>query len=310
MTEYKKILNEDNTPEKIEKLISLGRLAWNSASYEEAKSILECTLKISEEINYKAGITVSYNALGSISSDSKQSLEYFFKAYFLAVKENDHKCILSSLNNIGIVFKETGMTDKSIQYLNEAVNYKLENCDSHEGIKLELIKSVALINLGVAYIVKEDYDMAIKSLLEALSISNKYNQNKLNVNYCNNLLNIALAYLKKMEAENALSYIEEAEIINNDLKNNDLETYIYYLKGLNMSVFSYFESAEKYFLKSLDTYNESFKLVSKDTIIRELIDVYIQLNDDKNIIYWQNELIDILYDINKKLFEETLSSFA
>jgi tetratricopeptide (TPR) repeat protein len=301
---------EKSTPdsiEKVERIINLGRTAWNIADYSDTKKILEYTLDLANQLNYKSGIVIAYNALGSLIKDQRKSLDYFFKALEIAESEKNHQGTLFCLSNIGIVFKQNLLFDKAIEFYQKVIDY--EPIPESEKNILMPIKLMTLMNLGVVYIQINEYDKALNCLLKSLENDKDFSLDKKNLNYCNKLLNIAMAYLKKNDAEKALQYIEEAEIINKEFKNADVETYIYFLKGYNMNMFGYYDSAELYLLNALKIFNESFRLVSKDSIIQELINIYKATKSYEKAIKWQDELILYLRNEINQIFFNASETF-
>ena len=296
--ELEMIESEKNSVEKVDKLFLLGKSTWNSGMYDETLRIMTLMFSIAEDISYTKGTAQSLNALGLISKDSKKSLEYFFKSYTQYLRLKDSNGLASTLNNIGIIYKDIASYDKAIEYFMKSLEYIKDGDQSG-------IKAPCLNNLGMIFFQKGLYDEALDYLLQAKEI---WHDKEMFVNYPNNLLNIAHVYIKRLDNESATMYIEEAERINNKINNNDIQTYLYYLKALVMDQLSFPESSIKYLHKALSLYKEEFKLISKKLIVDAMIEIYYKIDDLENVIYWQRQLIIDLEEKVRLLQEELFKS--
>ncbi len=141
-----------------------------------------------------------------------------------------------NLNNIGLIYKNTGRYKKAIEIFNKVLSMKKDFTNAY-------------INIGNTYIAMKKYKLAIKEYRKA------YNYNKSNykllVNFGQTLAATARPDDKKQLAE-AMKLLNQAESIN------DLDPILYYAKGLAYYNLSNFTNAEKQFRKTLEL-NPGFK---------------------------------------------------
>lgn len=198
-------------------------------------------LRIFEKLNDRAGVISSYIKLSAIAiqtEDFKGTLLYANKADSLNQILKSESFEIDIANNKAIAFAEQGKLDDAL-----AMFTKIYNITSDKGIKYFSQKVLALMNIGLVYKEKGDYDKAIsfyrKSFKE--SIENNFPEGILK-----NTQNISQAYhlqgnyaasnkeaLLALEKARSMKIIDlEAEILEllkeNFLRQNDYKNALKY----------------------------------------------------------------------------------
>ncbi len=226
----------------------LNDLSWeliNIGDYTKANIQANEALMLSEKINYKKGLPVSYNAIGIIywyQGNYPKALEYQYKVLKISEEAGDKRRIAGSLNNIGNIYHEQGDLSKALEDQYKALkiyeeigakpdianllnnigviyrkqndytkaliyHYKALKIREEIGDKAPIASS--LNNIGVLYYEQSNYPKAIDEYNKALKIFNEIGDKK---NIANLLINIGNNYFKQKKYQEALSYQNQSLI--------------------------------------------------------------------------------------------------
>ena len=135
-----------------------------------------------------------YNAY--INSEPKAALDYTLEALDISLNLNYKKGIAFCYNNIGVFYKNQGVTDKAMSYYQESLELNRE-IGNTEGI------AYSMNNIGAIYSLQGDYDNALIYFLESYQLLDSIDDKKSIVGALNNLGNV---YLAKGEDYRAIGF--------------------------------------------------------------------------------------------------------
>jgi len=172
-------------------------LSWelkNIGDYDEAMKCAGSALSLSQKLNYKDGIAVSYSRIGNIYF--KQAIySEALKLYSLSLEMNEtigsKLGIAKAYNNIGTVYSNQGNFPKSLEYYLKALKIAEEMED-------KVMIGVLLINIGDYYYRIRNYSETLKKYFSALRIRNEGGDNRGIADCYNNIGNV---YFNKGQLE-------------------------------------------------------------------------------------------------------------
>ena len=170
---------------------------------EEAFSLFQSSLQLSQKIKYKHGICQSLLESGTIvyiQGQYEKSGDLFRKSLDLAQKGRFYELEASSLNYIGKYLHTTGRFDESVDFYIQALEKFKISGDSLNSVSV-------LLNLGKTYNIDSDFYMALKCYLEAFKICKKSDDYSNVSEVCSNLGSI---YLTLDQPEISLEYHKKA----------------------------------------------------------------------------------------------------
>lgn len=192
------------------------------------------------------------------------------------------------LNIYGIYYMNLGKMDSSIVYYKKALN-ALKNYPR--------VKSMALMNISVAYRNKGEYDASFQYLEEGLEISKKFG---LKNNQANIYSNMASNYQFMLQYDKAIEYLIKGI---NLLKNEDDKSY---LTGLRQKLANTYMKMEN-FTFAKDLYTEclaSFKAANDiknySLTLINYAECVKHMNELDNAKRALNEAIGLLYKVQNK----------
>ncbi|MBI5218430.1 MAG: tetratricopeptide repeat protein, partial [Bacteroidia bacterium] len=183
--------------------------AYRNSNPDTAMYFADLGLKLATKVNYKKGMSMCYNIIGSIHADQgsyDKAIEYYLKVLKIHEKTGNKIGMSMCYNNIGTVHAYQGGYDKAIKYYIKALKIieelgdkiGMSNCYGNIGIvhytqgsygkaldycfkalkiKEELgdIKGMSLCynNIGNVLSDQGDYDKAIEYYLKTLKITEK-----------------------------------------------------------------------------------------------------------------------------------------
>lgn len=131
----------------------------------------------------------------NLSSDPVKALGYTREALNLATQINDQKGIAASYNNLGIIYRNQGALEKSLEYYLKSLKI-YDTLQNKEGI------ATTKNNISNLYAIKKDYAQAMKYLEESYNMFLGLNdQTKIigSLNNLGNLYNDMMMYDKAMQ---------------------------------------------------------------------------------------------------------------
>ncbi len=181
----------------------MGAILRLEGRNEEAFSLFQSSLQLSEKIKYEHGICQSLLESGTIvyiQGQYEKSGALFRKSLDLAQKGMFYELEASSLNNIGKYLHTTGRFDESVDYYKQALEKFKISGDSLNSVTV-------LLNLGKTYNIDSDFYMALKCYLEAFKICKKSDDYSNVSEVCSNLGSF---YLTLDQPEISLEYHKRA----------------------------------------------------------------------------------------------------
>jgi len=194
---------------RIEILAEIARTEYEMGNFIEAEKKADQLLKKgSSEVQAKI-----YTLKGLIeffkNNDPQKTLDYFSKSGTIYRKLNNLSNFAAMENNIGNIYNFINEKDDAEVHWNKAVeiNNKIGNL---------LYKAIILLNNGIFYLDRCDYEKAIDNYLIARSIFITLGEKN---NLAITLTNLGEAYLIICEYDNALNALSSAISIYNELGN-------------------------------------------------------------------------------------------
>lgn len=225
-------------------LINKSRLYEKRFMNDSEQVYLTKALKISEQIDYKRGVSICLGSLGTISmhkGEYPKALGLYFKGLQTDEKINNKEGILSKSGNIGIIYDYQGEYEKALQYYEKALKLS-------ESLKDTVHMSIQYCNMAIVYSNQGKFEDALLSFTKAFKIDSA-SRNRPGV--ARNLGNIGNVYNSLQKPKLALQKHLAALVIADSLKDNSmrltclLNVAWIYADLNNNSV------AEDYFLKAL-----------------------------------------------------------
>ena len=159
---------------------TIGAAYQYLGNYTEALEFFYKAMKMHNEENYKAGVSITLNNLASIyvaQNETNKTLELYKKAKSINVELNDSSLIPQNLNNIASIFLQKQQYDSSEYYFKIAYNLNKKNKNP---IELARVSS----NMGQLYLHTKDYKKSEKFINEAITIFSKTKNGKdLSISY-------------------------------------------------------------------------------------------------------------------------------
>ncbi|MFQ5980401.1 MAG: tetratricopeptide repeat protein [Candidatus Heimdallarchaeota archaeon] len=143
-----------------------GRILWRKGHLNEALTLFQQSLSLSEEIDSKEDISDALNNIGNIfwqKGDLDRALEYYLQSLQLREEIGNKQKISGSLNNIGNIYGEKGELDRSLEYYQNSLILR-----EKIGNKQDIAGSLA--NIGITYYRKGDLDRALNFYERSLTI--------------------------------------------------------------------------------------------------------------------------------------------
>jgi signal transduction histidine kinase len=133
---------------------------------EQALDYAKQLLSLSEQINYKKGISSAYNGMGLINSnkgDYFSALEFYKKALKIRIEMGDKKGIAGTYNNIGVIYRQQGNYPEALKNYFAALKINEETGN-------KTWQAFNYSNIGYIYVLQGNYPEALKNDLTALKI--------------------------------------------------------------------------------------------------------------------------------------------
>jgi tetratricopeptide (TPR) repeat protein len=260
---------------KLKKFLAMGLMFFVSL---QLTSELVCSIDIVEEYIYKGEYTTAIELYKQLRID--------------AIEEGNKQKEVSSICNLGAVYKSIGNYEDALMY-----SLQCYNLSNKEGYKK--FEAHGLNNLGNIYSNWAEYDKAISYYVKSLSLKNELNYTFGKITTLNNL---GYVYQMKGDYETSLSYYKKALKEANSLN---------YTRGIITSSIGigtcytnlcYFDSAEKYL-------NESLIMAQKEGYKRKVVNALTQLG---NLYFYKGDLnrAEYYYSRTKESKEEMSDKYG
>ena len=261
-----------------------GNLLKNIGSNEEALEYYQNASKYFDKAKFDAGIGMAYNNIAAVYHTIERfdfAIEYYQKAMIINNKTGNKKEFANTALNLGSIYsgynrrniiREYQDLDSMFYYYNKAKEFYTDINDISGIVR-------ANSNLGMAYMVKGDYQKSIKHLTEAQKDAEKYN---LKYDYVKIINNFALVNHKMGNFSKANEYFmkEYPFIIKGGYKEEELMWYRDIAN--NLDSLGNYKDALHYFEKFLDL-QDTLRNTEIDKKISQLSTLYGLDLKDKDI---------------------------
>lgn len=251
--ELKKILSEENTIEKIDKLSKYAINVFYKGNVKKALNIIQESLNLSFLLNYKQGLAFCYNFKANTHINISDSMFYYYKALEIYEELNDFNGISSIYNNIGLQYKNNNLYEQAYQYMQKSLKIKKIN---------NINPDITLSNIAGILVAQKKYDEALNIYEEI--IPNFINDQNI-TQVCYNYYYVANVYYEMHHYHESLQTLEKVIEYNKTDYSINIYANASYLQGKNYTSLTFFDSA---FTKL----NEVFEICEKNEVDDLLID--------------------------------------
>ncbi|MFA8299963.1 MAG: tetratricopeptide repeat protein [Hyphomicrobiales bacterium] len=210
------LFQEANNQDGIAKsLNNLGNIYFEQEEYNKSDSLFQQALTINLELDNKEELFNNYNNLSCVYLKQKlfqKALDLALKASEVAYQQGDKYSQAFIYTNIGNIYIHLNEDLLAISYLKKAINIQQLNHYSLELIRTKNILSDAYINNG-------ETDKALQQIEEAIQLSRKVKNPKINkFTYWN----AAKLYKERSDINNLWKYSFAYKSISDSLHNIDM----------------------------------------------------------------------------------------
>ena len=256
---------------RAEALLSLARISWSQAYWDQSLEYVKESYKIFAAIEDKTGFARCENMLATIFGEKgevKVALEHLERGLLFLADSNDIALRAMFEVNLGILYNIQGETGKALWNLkNGLVKYEQLN----DTRRISRVRH----NIGMIYTKLEDYQAAIEEFNKSISISmeNGYLSNCA-IGY------IGKAYIYSKLKNNSLADVFTDKAMEISYKINDTLSIaeVYKIKGMIQSDLENFELSEEMFENSLRLNEDLGSDLNKAESFDELSSLYEKSN--------------------------------
>ncbi len=255
---------------RIEKIIRDAKKRVDIAP-EEARQIIKQAIELSKQTHYQAGLSNSYNVMGTVYEripDPKKSIQYYNMAMQIAVEEKLEALQGMILYNSASVYEDLGDYDKAFQITTQALAIKRRLNDS-----AGIARCYRQIAQHLNY--KKDYISSISYFQKALAIQRKLHSP---YNASTTLNGMGVVYTSARQYQRALAALQEALAIRTADNDSIFIEGAYLNLGFCYDGMGKLDSAEYYYLKSLELCRLIDNKLDKPIILNNLGELYFQQN--------------------------------
>ena len=291
--------------EKIHELLEQSDQLFTKRSLEQAMTIAQKALELSNSNTYQKGILQSSLLLGKIHTTSgryngdeshfPKALKFIRKAENINQPPNENGHSADILLAFGEVFQNAQDYNSAAESFDQALSY----CRKYKNYKGEVM---ALCTLSQLHVLKSDLDIALEYAKEALDLIDDESDPVLQLEVYNQLSQV---YIKKQEYSKILDYSKK--VLDLSKTTGDVEKELSALNNIAIyyGVKAEYKTAMQFFLDALDKskaikfrYNIANSLINIATIYaslfnyKEAINRYqMVLNDYKDVMESHNLVI-------------------
>lgn len=256
-----------NSQERLFELDSMAFLALEHEKFNDAERLALKSLEISGDSASIFSIN-AYTLMGILNKNRgfyNVAISNYSVALVQSEELQDTARISACLNNLGIIFKLQGLPSKAKDYFRRSL--WLENY-----LNNELQKSIRLCNLAELYLEEDSIQMAMEFYTASLNIELKHNKHE---GVISTQLGIAETFLKENQIKKCDSMIS---IITPEIAKLTMDLQIAFgiLNAKNLLISKNYKKA-------------------KESLIN-----YEQLALDYNLSYYQEEIVLLMIEIEKK----------
>ena len=278
---------------KAKSLRHIGYVYYSKSNYEKAGEYYKKSLKISEEIGDKEGISIILLNLGSVSrclGNYFEALDYFKKSMKIAEEIGDKQGMSQCYNNFGIVYTYQGSYDIAIENYKKSLKLKEELKDK-QGI------ANCYINYGIVYMYQGIFDKSLESYMKALKIFEELGDKKgIGANYTN----IGNVHRYQGNNDKAIEYYQKGLKMDEEMGDKygiaDNLTNIGIVYGIKEN----YVKAKEYFLNALKIREEIGDKFGQAKCYTNISVVYKYMGDYDKAIEYNKKSLKINEDLGSK----------
>lgn len=239
---------------------------------DRVKVFSDSALKLSERLDYKAGIATSLDNIGNYYNGKgsyAEALKHFARALDVFEKLGKTRNVSVVCNSIGNTYLGINNDDKAFEYYQKSHDYAVE-------AKNKYAIAIADVGLSSIFSKKGQPRSALNSLFEAKNIFEEF---KAKYPVAVTLTNIGSAYIDLGMPDSALFYFEKSLVLHGEVKNN-------YAIFSTLQLIGNVLASKKEYKKALDYYFRSLEMAHKDgavdnekSICKSISDVYKAIGD-------------------------------
>jgi tetratricopeptide (TPR) repeat protein len=195
---------------KANALNNIGLIYMNQGDISQALDNFHSCLKLMEDNNDKAGVTLALNNIGGIyrsQGDNIQALDYYLRALKIARASGDKDGTAFSLGNIGVIYGNQGYTDKAIECYKKSLKIRKEIGDRQGS-------AMSLNNIGFMLEKKSSHGEALAYYIESLEAWKEIDD-KDGMAYT--LVNMGNVYFNTGNYQKAKEYAEKSFKLSNEI---------------------------------------------------------------------------------------------
>ena len=158
-------------------LTNISNIYRRLGDFDKALEYLRQVLRIDREVlEDEAYVAIDLNSIGVTyqkkalqsgkSEDLDRALENYEESLRIARRIKEDEIEIKALNNIGMVYVDSGRFPEALEYFNLALARAEEIQDIEETANI-------LVNIGIVYSRQEKFDLAVESLQKALDAANQ-----------------------------------------------------------------------------------------------------------------------------------------
>lgn len=244
----------------------------------EEERMLQNALALAHELDYKHGMTTSYNLLGVYYRKISQyvkAISFQKKALDIAKEVQDSTAMSYALNSIGVAYRRLDENQK-------AFKYHLEALEVAKAIGSDKNQAIAMNSIANIYLSMGHYESAIEEFERCLELE-KHKKN--NIGQAINYANIGAAYEGLGQLDKAISYYRKSLKYNSIEKSDkglaicfNLLGEVYLSKGKYDVALSYIRQAISYNDKLRDQINVADNYITIGKILQKKNQIAAALN--------------------------------
>ena len=264
---------------KINAYYLMGISNYLKSDYTKALDYYQRSLKIQEEIGDKKASASTINNIGIIykqQGDYPKALEYYQRSLKINEEIGDKKGSALTINNIGIIYKQQGDFPKALEYYQRSLKINEEIGDK-KGI------AYAIGNIGFVCKIQGNYPKALEYCKKALTISQEIGDKKASAS---NIHNIGLIYHDQGDFPKALEYYQRSLKMEEEIGDKKGIASTINNIGIIYKQQGDYPKALKYCNKGLKISQEIGALVKEKQACKCLYEIYkVQGNANEALVY-------------------------
>jgi signal transduction histidine kinase len=210
------IARRNNFKEEIKGLLNPLAIAYTlNAEYDHALAIHFESLVIREAEGNKNSISITLNNIGLVYfklRNYEKAIEFYQRALALTKEVDDKRDVDRILINIGLCYNQLKNFNEARKYINQGLNYCLNNCSDRILIEAEF-------GLGVSFFGSDETDRALHHFEKSYSIAKQIDDKRFQAE---NLVYLGKIAISNKENDRAEEFLQKAEALADSAHYNQL----------------------------------------------------------------------------------------